>query len=160
METTEPFCAFFAPTDVPVCQHREDMVIIKKKTDTVTGPTIRCRAGRGHPPTIEYQWRFYPEPSAGPETLDADAMAFAGRTVRQLDTLLTDAAVAPGGDAGVSYKFTTSTPVLKSYVSAVAAAASASSNAVLSDFLHGRLECRAVNPMGVQLKPCVYRITG
>lgn len=149
--------------DVPVCQHREDIYIITKKSDAVTGPVIRCRAGHGHPPTIEYHWKFYPEQSE-PETrhrgpLESNEMTLTGRSIRELDSLLTESAVQ-GSDGGISYTFTTSTPVLKSYLSVVSAAASASSSAVRPNFLHGRLECRAVNTMGIQNKPCVYRITG
>ncbi|XP_029341821.1 uncharacterized protein LOC100167149 isoform X2 [Acyrthosiphon pisum] len=147
---------------VPVCQHREDIYIITKKTDAVTGPVIRCRAGHGHPPTIEYHWKFYPEQSE-PETrhrgpLESNEMTLTGRSIRELDSLLTESAVQ-GSDGGISYAFTTSTPVLKSYLSVVSAAASAFSSAVRPNFLHGRLECRAVNTMGIQNKPCVYRIT-
>ncbi|XP_022178469.1 uncharacterized protein LOC111039313 [Myzus persicae] len=148
---------------VPVCQHREDIYIITKKSDAATGPVIRCRAGHGHPPTIEYHWKFYPEQAElehhnrGP--IESNEMTLTGRSIRELDSLLTESAVQ-GSDGGISYTFTTSTPVLKTYLSAVSAAASAaSSSAVRPNFLHGRLECRAVNTMGIQNKPCVYRIT-
>lgn len=165
-------CLLCTREDVPVCQHREDVLIVTKKSDPVTGPVIRCRAGHGHPPAIQYNWKFYPE-QAEPETRKSGSspadesnemtMTYAGRSVRQLDSLLTETAVQGGGGDGgaVSYAFTTNTPVLKSYVSNVAAAASPSSSASgLPKFLHGRLECRAVNAMGTQTKPCVYRITG
>ncbi|XP_025191738.1 uncharacterized protein LOC112591991 [Melanaphis sacchari] len=147
---------------VPVCQHREDIYIITKKSDAATGPVIRCRASHGHPPTSEYHWKFYPE-QAEPEThnrnsLESNEMTLTGRSIRELDSLLTETAVQ-GSDGGISYTFTTSTPVLKSYLSVVSAAASASSSAVRPNFLHGRLECRAVNTMGIQNKPCVYHIT-
>lgn len=147
-----------------MCQHREDIYIITKKSDVVNGPEIRCRAGHGHPPTIEYHWKFYPEQAEletrNRGTIYSNEMTLTGRSIRELDSLLTESAVQ-GSDGGISYAFTTSTPVLKSYLSVVsAAAASAFSNAVRPNFLHGRLECRAVNTMGIQNKPCVYRITG
>ncbi|VVC37605.1 Immunoglobulin subtype,Immunoglobulin-like domain,Immunoglobulin-like fold,Immunoglobulin subtype 2 [Cinara cedri] len=151
---------------VPVCQHREDVNIIMKMYDGPGGvPEIKCRAGRGHPPTFEYQWTFFPEPPADRDArhdgrLESDETAYGGRPARELDALLSGTAVQGGRDGvGTSYKFTTSTPLLKSYVSAVMAAASASFNGARPDFLRGRLECRAVNEMGVQNKPCVYRIT-
>ncbi|XP_025414233.1 uncharacterized protein LOC112686242 [Sipha flava] len=156
---------------VPVCRHREDVVIVMKKSDPVTGPVIRCRAGHGHPPANQYNWRFYPEQAeperrhSGPSPDGSDGMmAYAGRSTRGLGSLLAETAV-PDGGGGTSYAFTTNTPVLKSYASNVAAAAAASSASSASGvatspkFLHGRLECRAVNSMGVQTKPCVYRIT-
>lgn len=153
---------------MPVCQHRKAVSIITKMSEgPVGGPSIRCRAGRGHPPTIEYQWTFVPEPPADPDTrrvgrLEPDESVYGGRPAREMDALLTGTAVqgSSGGGGGTSYTFTTSTPVLKSYVSAVTAAASASYNGARPDFLHGRLECRAVNEMGVQNRPCVYRISG
>lgn len=163
---TSYFFRFF-DTDVPVCQHREAVSIVAKISDgLVGGPAIRCRAGRGHPPTIEYHWTFVPEPPADPDThrvgrFDSDQSVYDGRPGSEPDALQTATAVQNGGGGGgTSYTFTTSTPVLKSYVSAVMAAASASYNGARLDFLHGRLECRAVNEMGVQIRPCVYRITG
>lgn len=152
--------------DVPVCQHFEDMLIVTKKSDTVAaGPMIRCRVGRGHPPTTEYRWTFYPEQGhtaavhSSSSALVSDKIKFANRPIRELESLLTETAIQ-GSDSGPSFTFTTSTPVLKSFSSAIAAAASASSNVVNGNFPRGRLECRAVNAMGVQNRPCVYRITG
>lgn len=146
--------------DVPVCQHREDVLIVMKKSDAVAEPVIRCRAGRGHPPTSEYYWTFYPEQPENRNRgqLDPNDMnSFSERSTRK--SSLSETAVQ-GGDGGVLYSFTTNTPVLKSYVTAVKAAASTSSNRVPANFLFGRLECRAINAMGMQNRPCVYRITG
>jgi len=149
--------------DVPVCQHREDILIVTTKSDTVTVPAIRCRAGRGHPPTIEYHWTFYPEQTEQDgrdgDSLGPNEMTYAGRSVGEKDSLLSQTAVQTG-DGGTSYTFTTTTPTLRSYLSAVSAAVSAPPNAVRPNFLRGRLECRAVNTMGKQIRPCVYRITG
>jgi hypothetical protein len=163
---------FMGDADVPVCRHREDATIAVKKSEAGAGPAIRCRAGRGHPPSVEYRWTFYPDQQqtdyrdgepGGTMTLAA------GRWARDVvNSLRAETAVIQGGlDGGsggggtTSYTFTTSTPVLKSYITAVKAAAAAS-NAVTvhPNFLRGRLECRAVNAMGTQPQPCVYHITG
>lgn len=137
-----------------------------KKSDTGAGPVIRCRTGRGHPTATEFRWTFYPEQQEPDirdgNTVDSNEMSLAGRPVRGLEGLLGEAAVqgGGGGDDGTSYTFTTTTPVLKSYLETVKAAFSASPNTVHPNLQYGRLECRAVNTMGPQLRPCVYRITG
>lgn len=163
--------------DVPVCRHREDATIAVRKSDAGAGPAIRCRAGRGHPPTVEYRWTFYPDLTDFRDGEPDGTMTLAaGRWARDaVDSLRADTAVIQGGlDGGgggggvgggstTSYTFTTSTPVLKSYLTAVkAAAAAATLNAatVHPNFLRGRLECRAVNAVGTQRRPCVYHITG
>lgn len=159
--------------DVPVCRHREDATIAVRKSEAGAGPAIRCRAGRGHPPSVEYRWTFYPDPQQTEYRdgePDGTMTLAAGRWVRDVvNSLRAETAVIQGGlDSGsggsgsTSYTFTTSTPVLKSYLTAVKAAAAAVSNeaAVHPNFLSGRLECRAVNAMGTQRRPCVYHITG
>jgi len=148
------------------------VVVAKKSADTVAGPAIRCRAGRAHPPTVEYHWTFYPERTDGSATRNGDALfeqpdddrsSSADRPVRGegLDGSFAQNG-GGGGDGGTSYTFTTTTATLKSYFSAAVSAAATSAGAVrpAEEFLHGRLECRAVNAMGKQIRPCVYRITG
>lgn len=144
--------------DVPVCQHREDVLFVMKKSDTVAEPVIKCRAGRGHPPNSKYYWKFYPEQSENRnrgQLESNDMTSFSEGSIRK--SLLSETAVQ-GNDGGILYSFTTNTPELKSYITAVKAAAS--SNNVHTNFFLGRLECRAINEMGMQNRPCVYRITG
>lgn len=152
--------------DPPLCQHREEIVIVTKRSDAEQWPAIRCRARRGHPPATEYRWTFYPErPETEPDDgrMD-DFRRHVRRGVVPSSLASADTAVlrGGGGEASAPYTFTTSTPVLKSYPPAMVMATSGPSSYTGAHgyFLRGRLECRAVNAVGVQNVPCVYRITG
>lgn len=157
---------------MPVCKHRGDAVLISTRKNALAAPpVVRCRAGRGHPPAYEYRWKFYPETTAAAGSSFDDGGSYGmplGTAAGEPDpsSLAAGTAVA-GPDVGASYTFTTSTPVLRSFVTAVKAAAAAAASspsgaaaARPNSLLRGRLECRAVNSMGAQKTPCVYRVSG